>query len=141
MNHLALKSPARLALQRLLWRRFFFRGVDLICKIIRLLLAFRTSEFRANSKWGRKFVEFPAKNSNHGIFFVCVSTSFTLSYIPSKIEHSVWSIKFEPYINCLCDFIMTFLANPHFILQISHAKTFKMKYIRCPYNNSIQKYS
>ena len=24
---------------------------------------------------------------------------------------------------------MTFLANPHFILQISHAKTFKMKYI------------
>ena len=30
-------------------------------------------------------------------------------------------------INCLCDFIMTFLANPHFILQISHANTFEMK--------------
>ena len=36
------------------------------------------------------------------------------------------SLKIEPYINCLCDFIMTFLANPHFILQISHAKTFKI---------------
>ena len=35
---------------------------------------------------------------------------------------------FEPYINQLCDFIMNFLANPHFILQISHAKTFKKKY-------------
>ena len=33
---------------------------------------------------------------------------------------------------------MTFLANPHFILQISHAKTFKRKYTRCPYNNIIQ---
>ena len=30
---------------------------------------------------------------------------------------------------------MTFLANPHFILRISHAKTFKMKYTRCPYND------
>ena len=36
---------------------------------------------------------------------------------------------------------MTLLANPHFILQISHAKTFKIKYTRCPYNNIIQKYS
>ena len=43
--------------------------------------------------------------------------------------------------NSLCDFIMTFWANPHFIFQISHAKTFKMKYARCPYNNIIQKYS
>ena len=32
-------------------------------------------------------------------------------------------------INCLCDFIMTFLANSHFILQISHAKTFEGKII------------
>ena len=32
---------------------------------------------------------------------------------------------------------MTFLANPHFILQIFHAKTFKMKYTRIPYNNII----
>ena len=43
--------------------------------------------------------------------------------------------------NFLCDFIMTFLANLHFILQISHVKTFKMKYTRGPYNNIIQKYS
>ena len=35
---------------------------------------------------------------------------------------------------------MTFLANPHLILQTSHAKTFKMKYTRCPYNDCIQKY-
>ena len=27
---------------------------------------------------------------------------------------------------------MTFLANTHFILQISHAKTFTIKYTRCP---------
>ena len=37
--------------------------------------------------------------------------------------------------------IMTFFANTHFILQISNAKSFKMKYTRCPYNNIIQKYS
>ena len=49
--------------------------------------------------------------------------------------------KFQSYINCLCDFIMAFLANPHSILQISYAKTFKMMYTRCPYNNIIQKYS
>ena len=34
--------------------------------------------------------------------------------------------------------VQLFLANPHFILQISHAKTFKIKYTRCPYNNIIQ---
>ena len=33
---------------------------------------------------------------------------------------------------------MTFWANPHFILQISHAKPFEMKYTRYPYNNVIQ---
>ena len=44
----------------------------------------------------------------------------------------VWFIKFEPYINCVCDFMMTFLANPHFILQISHAKTFRIKCNSCP---------
>ena len=36
---------------------------------------------------------------------------------------------------------MNLLANPHFILKISHAKTFKIMYTRCPYNNIIQKYS
>ena len=36
---------------------------------------------------------------------------------------------------------MTFLANPHFKLQISHAKTFKLTYTRRPYNDIIQKYS
>ena len=38
--------------------------------------------------------------------------------------------KFELDITCLCVFIMTFLANPHFIFQISHPKTLKMKYIQ-----------
>ena len=57
------------------------------------------------------------------------------SYVTSDLK------KFEPYIDCLCDFIMTFLSNPQFIMQISHAKTFKMKYTRCPYNKIIQKYS
>ena len=33
---------------------------------------------------------------------------------------------------------MTFLANPHFILQISHAMSFKMKHTRCAYSNIIQ---
>ena len=51
------------------------------------------------------------------------------------------SKKFEPYINCLSGLIMTFFANPHFILQISYAKTFKMKYTGCQYDNIIQKYS
>ena len=33
---------------------------------------------------------------------------------------------------------MAFLANPYFVLQISHDKTFKIKFTRCPYNNIIQ---
>ena len=32
--------------------------------------------------------------------------------------------------NCHCDSIKGFLANSYFILQIYHAKSFKMKYIR-----------
>ena len=36
---------------------------------------------------------------------------------------------------------MTFLANPHFILQISHAKTFEMRYTRCRNNDLIRRYS
>jgi hypothetical protein len=36
---------------------------------------------------------------------------------------------------------MTFLANSNLILQISHAKTFKMRYTRCGYNNLMGKYS
>ena len=31
----------------------------------------------------------------------------------------------------ICDCIMTFLANSNLILQISHAKTFKMRYTWC----------
>ena len=38
----------------------------------------------------------------------------------------------------ICDCIMTFLANSNLILQISHAKTFKMRYTMCQYNNPIQ---
>ena len=41
------------------------------------------------------------------------------------------SQKFEPYKNCLCDCNKTFLSNPHFILQICHAKTL-------PYYNFIK---
>ena len=37
--------------------------------------------------------------------------------------------------------MMAFLANSNFILQISHAKTFKMRYTRCRYNNLIRKKS
>ena len=36
---------------------------------------------------------------------------------------------------------MNFLANSDLILQISYAKTFKMMYTRCQYNNPIQRYS
>ena len=48
---------------------------------------------------------------------------FVCYVIRTRVKSDSWKI--EPYINCLCDFIMTFLANPHFILQISHTKTFK----------------
>ena len=36
---------------------------------------------------------------------------------------------------------MASLANSTFILQISHAKTFKMRYTRCQNNNLIRRYS
>ena len=36
---------------------------------------------------------------------------------------------------------MAFLANSNFILQISHAKTFKMRYAGTLFNNLIQRYS
>ena len=47
------------------------------------------------------------------------------------------------YVNCNCDCIMAFWANSTFILQISHAKTFKKwgTYTRCRNNNLIRKYS
>ena len=45
------------------------------------------------------------------------------------------------YVNCNCDCIMAFLANSTFILQISHAKTFKMRYTRCRNSNLIRRYS
>ena len=57
---------------------------------------------------------------------------------------NVWFIKIRTLHKlslCFCDFIMTFLANPYFIFQIFHSKTFKMKNSRCPYNDIIQKYS
>ena len=34
---------------------------------------------------------------------------------------------------------MTFLANSNLILQISHVKTFKIRYARCQYNKSYPK--
>jgi hypothetical protein len=37
------------------------------------------------------------------------------------------------YISCHCDSIIDFLANSYFIVQIYHAKSFKMKYIRSVY--------
>ena len=36
---------------------------------------------------------------------------------------------------------MAFFVNFNFILQISHVKTFKMRYTRCQYNNLILRYS
>ena len=47
--------------------------------------------------------------------------------------------------HCQCDYSMMFLANSNvhsnFILQISHAKTFKMRYTKCPLNNFTQRCS
>ena len=36
---------------------------------------------------------------------------------------------------------MMFFANSYFILQLSHAKTFKMKHTKCQYNNIWQSYA
>ena len=38
-------------------------------------------------------------------------------------------------------YFIFFLANSNFILQMAQAKTFKMRYNRCQYNNYIQVYS
>ena len=43
--------------------------------------------------------------------------------------------------HCRCDLIIDFSGNSYFILQISHVKTFKTKYNRCFYPNSISSYS
>ena len=43
--------------------------------------------------------------------------------------------------HCNCDFGMNFLANSYFKYQISHDKTFKMRYNRCLYNNLLERYS
>ena len=40
-----------------------------------------------------------------------------------------------------CDFIIDFLANSYFIVQIHHAKTFKMKYSMSLYLNFSLEYS
>jgi hypothetical protein len=41
---------------------------------------------------------------------------------------------------CHCGFIINCFVNTYFILQISHAQTFKMRYTRFQYINSIQRY-
>ena len=41
-------------------------------------------------------------------------------------------------INCHCDSIIDFLANSYFIVQIYHAKSFKMKYFRSLYLNFLK---
>ena len=64
-------------------------------------------------------------------YFKC---SLKYSLIHKNSNHTL-------YVNCNCDCIMAFLANSTFILQISHAKTFKMRYIRCRNNNLIRRYS
>ena len=51
------------------------------------------------------------------------------------------SAKIKVTWHCQCGFIDSFLINTYLILQISHAEIFKMRYTRCPYNNSIQRYS
>ena len=51
------------------------------------------------------------------------------------------SAKIKIIWHCHCGFIINFLLNTYIILQISHAQTFKMRYTRCPYNSSIQRYS
>ena len=43
-------------------------------------------------------------------------------------------------INCHCDSIIDFLSNSYFIVQIYHAKSFKMKYIRSLYLNFLLRY-
>ena len=44
-------------------------------------------------------------------------------------------------INCHCDSIIDFFANSYIIVQIYHAKSFKMKYIRSLYLNFLFRYS
>ena len=44
-------------------------------------------------------------------------------------------------INSHCDSIIDFLANSYFIVQIYHAKSFKMKYIMSLYLNFSLRYS
>ena len=43
--------------------------------------------------------------------------------------------------NCHCDSNTDFLANSYFIVQIHHAKSFKMNYIRSLYLNFLLRYS
>ena len=67
------------------------------------------------------------------IILVCCLAEVKWFSLPNVCN--VWFIKIRTIHELSCDFIVTFLANPNFILQISHAKTFKMKYTWCPYNN------
>ena len=67
--------------------------------------------------------------------------SKTKSSLKQGLESNVWFIKNRTMHKLSLWLYFDFLAIPHFILQISHAKTFKMKHTRCPYNNIIQKYS
>ena len=70
-----------------------------------------------------------------------INVSWVIEFLICGYKVIVWFIKIRTIHNCLCDFNKTFLTNPHLILQISHAKTFKKKYSRCLYNDIIQKYS
>ena len=85
-----------------------------------LLAIFRGHYLAANFR-GRLF------QSNFCGHFVCFSFLKPNFFWGLKPLHYLRLIhkNSKKNINCLCDFITTFLANPHFIVQISHVDTFK----------------
>ena len=89
----------------------------------------------ADSKWLKNWGQFleckqsVKKRENSELHNFCL-------YVLPQIKSD--SKKPGQHWHCNCNFGINVLANSCFIFQIFHAKTFKMRYIRCLYNNPIQ---
>ena len=82
-------------------------------------------------EWVRKRSKICWRN----IGMVPYKTFWTHDSFLCNINSSVLLTNHTFDINCHCDFNIDFLANSYFIVQIYHAKSFKMKYIRSLYLN------
>ena len=89
--------------------------------LLRIFYQILISYFKFNLKWGM----LPLCKIFSKIFIKCFKNSILLSWL----------------VFVICGFIKNFIPNSYFILEIYHAKSFKMRYVTSRYFNFSVRYS